>query len=741
MVTRGLSPEAASLLLDLEAAPLQKQPADLEGLQRKYGLIRKNDQLYALAFVHTNGQPDLASYGVICRPGQINGSILRAMVPVSGIRAVAADPAVQYLELGKSARVRLDNTARRLSGIDAVHAGGGGLPSAYKGKDVVVGVIDIGIDFTHPTFFDQSGTQNYRIKKAWLQADTDGNPPANYDYGAEYTGQAELLAKEDDRPRAEYSPEEWAGGTFSHATVVSGIVAGSGGGKDQYRGVAPESELVIVSIDGGVETSVFTTRVFDAVEYIFDYAASVNKPCVINMSLGTHEGPHDGTSTLDKGFDQVTGPGRLLVGSAGNEGTDRLHVRKTFSPSDNKMYSGLDFFGSGIGQAFIDIWGDPGHSYQVAVHLYDRNADQILASTSLINFSAASNSQTNTFKLIDNDLVNPDTTGITINNEVFPGNQKPHAYIKFDNSNQDDSALVVLVEVRATSGGVHVWTERCSFTAYNKPAPFRGGDLEYSVGEVGGTGNSVISVGAYNSTLQWTSLGGMVTDKAAPDELLGDIAGFSSIGPTADGRTKPDIAAPGQDIISSSSLFGQSSPDYSVLADTMVLGGKVHVFQALQGTSFSSPMVAGALALALEANSSLTPDQARALLKSSATTDVYTGSIPTTGSNTWGWGKLSVLRSLQQLNGITSTSTARLGSALLVYPNPSQGTLHVVLGDGASSPYTQCRLVSTLGQTVYSQSIGTGTRQLELSGLPAGLYTLILDGGTEPVAQKVVVQP
>ncbi|MCE3007746.1 MAG: T9SS type A sorting domain-containing protein [Bacteroidetes bacterium] len=64
-----------------------------------------------------------------------------------------------------------------------------------------------------------------------------------------------------------------------------------------------------------------------------------------------------------------------------------------------------------------------------------------------------------------------------------------------------------------------------------------------------------------------------------------------------------------------------------------------------------------------------------------------------------------------------------------------------MLGDGASSPYTQCRLVSTLGQTVYSQSIGTGTRQLELSGLPAGLYTLILDGGTEPVAQKVVVQP
>lgn len=480
----------------------------------------------------------------------------------------------------------------------------------------------------------------------------------------------------------------------------------------------------------------------DAAEYIFDYATSVNKPCVINMSLGIHEGPHDGNSTLDKAFDQLAGPGRLLVGSAGNEGDIPLHLQKVFSATNNQLYSFVLFPDNSVaGSTYVDIWGEPGQTFQVAVHLYDRNADQILASTSLINFSAASNSQTNTFKLIDNDLVNPDTTGITINNEVFPGNQKPHAYIKFDNSNQDDSALVVLVEVRATSGGVHVWTERCSFTAYNKPAPFRGGDLEYSVGEVGGTGNSVISVGAYNSTLQWTSLGGMVTDKAAPDELLGDIAGFSSIGPTADGRTKPDIAAPGQDIISSSSLFGQSSPDYSVLADTMVLGGKVHVFQALQGTSFSSPMVAGALALALEANSSLTPDQARALLKSSATTDVYTGSIPTTGSNTWGWGKLSVLRSLQQLNGITSTSTARLGSALLVYPNPSQGTLHVVLGDGASSPYTQCRLVSTLGQTVYSQSIGTGTRQLELSGLPAGLYTLILDGGTEPVAQKVVVQP
>lgn len=83
-----------------------------------------------------------------------------------------------------------------------------------------------------------------------------------------------------------------------------------------------------MSLNGNELINSDNTAVLDGVKYIFDYAKSVNKPCVVNLSLGSHLGPRDGSSTFDLLTSEMLGPGRILVGAAGNDGGSKCHVKK-----------------------------------------------------------------------------------------------------------------------------------------------------------------------------------------------------------------------------------------------------------------------------------------------------------------------------------------------------------------------------------------------------------------------------
>ncbi|MFN7708423.1 MAG: S8 family serine peptidase, partial [Sphingobacteriia bacterium] len=455
---KGLSPRTANLLLDLEEAQqqgLDKRTAALEHIQGRHGLMEKNGQLYVYVFIHTQGAVDLAHYGVLYNPRRARGNLIRGHIPVSNLKSLSEDPAVRQVELGSPMKIKLD-AARTTTRVDQVHAGAG-LPGSFMGDGVVVGIIDLGMDYTHPTFFDETGTGGYRIKRVWEQQATEGTPPSGYDYGAEYTAEAEILAAQNDFELATDSD-----GIFPHATHVAGIAAGSGGGLADYRGVAPQSEIVYVAVDMNSNLALI-----DGVEYIFDYAASVNKPCVINMSLGDHTGPHDGTSSLDKAFDQLAGAGRILVGSAGNEGKFRLHQNKTFSPGDDQLYSFVDFLPDYEGDSTtIDIWGTPGHAYEVVLHLYDPESDLIVASTAIVTSNSSSTQQ---FEL--QDPQSQDVVSVTMAMEENNlNNDKPHTYIELDHSTDEANFLPVLLDVRATSGSVDMWTaDNCEFLARDKP--------------------------------------------------------------------------------------------------------------------------------------------------------------------------------------------------------------------------------------------------------------------------------
>ena len=193
----------------------------------------------------------------------------------------------------------------------------------FRGKDVVIGIIDYGFQYDHITFFDAETRSDLRIKRVWNQNATGDTPPVGFSGGREYKTQEEILAaKYDD------STDD-----IGHGTHVAGIATGAFTG-NVYRGVAPEADVALVSYKMD-DSSSSNVSISNGIKYIYDYATSVNKPCVVNMSLGMHLGPHDGTSTFDVVCDQMQGEGKLLVGSAGNEGADKVHVEKTLAEGDS----------------------------------------------------------------------------------------------------------------------------------------------------------------------------------------------------------------------------------------------------------------------------------------------------------------------------------------------------------------------------------------------------------------------
>ena len=150
-----------------------------------------------------------------------------------------------------------------------------------------------------------------------------------------------------------------------HGSHVAGIAAGSDR-TTPYYGVAPESELVFVSFGSS------NVNITDGIQYCFDYAESVGKPCVVNISLGSHLGPHDGTSASDQAFAAMAGPGRIIVGAAGNEGSTALHVGKDLEEGDTSLKTMIGFSeNSASKQAYVDIWGSKGAPLKVKAVVVD----------------------------------------------------------------------------------------------------------------------------------------------------------------------------------------------------------------------------------------------------------------------------------------------------------------------------------------------------------------------------------
>lgn len=701
---KNCSPYTALLLSNL------KQKRNVDYLTEHFNLIKLDNETYVSAFIKTDVSIDkslLLEYGV--KLNTQAGNIYTSLIPINQLENILLVDGLEYLEIGHKVEPRLDSALDQ-TWVNWVHDGTD-LSQSYTGNGVVVGVIDVGFDYTHPTFYNADYTQ-YRVSRVWEQGES-GTPPTGYNYGNELIGQTAIL------------DDGYSSTTESHGTHVAGIAAGSGSALSTYKGVAYDSEMIFVDIG----TNGPTVGLIEGIEYVFNYANTENKPVVLNMSLGHHKGPHDGTSITDQAIDYYTGAGKILVGAAGNEGSEKLHLDYDLS-SNETVYSFIEFPNNiehpSAGSTFIDIWGEPGEDFTFAINVFNIEANEFEDYTDYISTSTDGSY---TFTLQDSDPLFSDEVSVIINVEHSNlYNNKPHVFIQFDNTDQNESGDIydyVMLEINGTNTSFDAWCSNngeALFTNIGLPSPIIDGNTNVTVCEIGGTANSIITVGAYTSKNEYINFQGNTQDAVFYTEV-GEIAPFSSLGPTADGRTKPDITAPGNVIISSvnsfDSTYNASHPEVvAVLSD----GTNDWFFASKQGTSMSSPMVTGIVALWLEADPTLTPSEIKQLIQDNSWTDSYTGSVP---NNTWGYGKVDAHETIKAIELTLGLTDFNLFNNFSVYPNPSNGEFVISFGDDTMS---NIQIYDILGKLVYSEQIDnqTDNKTLNLQSLTNGIYILKL---------------
>jgi subtilisin family serine protease len=481
------------------------------------------------------------------------------------------------------------------------------------GEDVIVGIVDSGLDWSHPDFDNPDGTT--RILEIWDQ-NVAGTPPPGFAYGTRWT------AAQIDGGTCTHTDVDGHGTHVAGSAAGDGSHTGNGQPANVFIGMAPRADII------GVATNFNTSGVVDGVNYIFQRAAALGKPAVVNLSLGGQFGAHDGTETFDTAIDALTGPGKIVVASAGNEGNQSLHAEQLVpaGPAQTVTFSVPAYTANGgAANDYVIIDAYYQGSNNMSVTLTSPGPSPVtVGPVTLGNVGA------NAASLAGN---------IYVENGATPSpSGDNNVYIQIYDSNsarppRQGTWTITLTPVSTTpSTEIDLWM--AGFLLGNAGVvPIFTSDVDNAelIGSPG-TATEVVTVGAFTTKQSWPSIDGN-SYSFVGSTPPGTLAGFSSPGPRRDGVQKPDISAPGTAIVSARSTATPGIPNALIHPDG------VHWTQ--QGTSMSAPHVTGGVALYLADDPTMTPADVKAKLYADAVTDGNTGAVP---NKDWGYGKLRMLR-------------------------------------------------------------------------------------------------
>lgn len=644
-----------------------------------------------------------------------NANTATVRLTLDALQRLAKQEGVEYIQITSGATQML-NLARQEAGTDQIHKGTS-LPQAYTGAGVVVGVVDAGFDYMHAAF-RRPADGALRIKRVWEQGATtlDGaSAPAKYGYGIELNT-PELIEK-----------AQGDSDSNSHGTHVAAIAAGSDAYKDgAYVGNAPDADIVLVALDLNASTN---ADISNAVQYIFDYADEVGKPCVVNLSLGNQDGPHDGTSTFDTMTDAMQGPGRLIVGAAGNHRTDAFHIDHTFATADAAPLRTFVKYkvapSNSVSGGTIEIWGEKGVDFTVDIAAYSTFNKKDARSTTVYPAEGVT----------DVDFGKYATGTWKVASEVSPLNGKPHVVLTSALTSIRNNYAIALTVTPKTAGRVNIWSDNTYLALESRDIEgFSAPDAASStLCEIGGTGKRILTVGSYTTRNEYTTNGGQ---QATLQETVGDLSSFSSYGPTVDGRMKPNITAPGCFIISA--VSNNDASGNLMYAEYNENFGRYNQYGYMQGTSMASPFVAGIVATWLQAYPQLTPEQLHEIVQNTARKDSFTATAP---DSNWGYGKINALDGLRQC--IEKQETGCVSVAM-----PFDGTVriadgNILLGFARDTQATLC-ITSMTGSTLFCKQLGKRsageTLSVAVPQLPKGVYLLSVNTPTATKTFKFVWQ-
>lgn len=538
------------------------------------------------------------------------GNVAIAQVPLSELENLAQESGVSFIEMGEPlaaptpavspGRVT-ENDIRRLPiGDAAVHR---------DGEGVLIGIIDVqGFDFSHPDFLEENG--DTRFIAIWDQGGDNREAPTwagfRADDGAEITAlhmnAALRAAKAVGAPATELEPQsQMVPG--SHGTHVASIAAGN-------RGICKRAKIAAVLIALPEEEQrdrrlsfYDSTRVADAVDYLLRLGEREGLPVSINISLGTNGHAHDASAAVSRWIDSALAiPGRSVCVAAGNAGQEASQFEGDFGYVMGRIHTSgqiaarglstdIDWIVVGNGTADLsenelEIWYGAQDRFQVQVRTPRGEWLPMISPR-----QALENHQLD------------DGSFISIYNEVYhPANGSNYIAIYLspylsENPSELRGVLAGTWTVRlhgleVRNGKYHGWIERDDPRRIGRVGDVEAWRFPSFFGERSNVDDSSVSS---------LACGQRVISVANLDDANERMNVTSSQGPTRDGRFKPDVAAPGTDIVAANGFAGPK--------DRWI---------QMSGTSMAAPNVAGVVGLMLAIEPKLTAAQIEGIIQRTA---------------------------------------------------------------------------------------------------------------------------
>jgi phosphatidylserine/phosphatidylglycerophosphate/cardiolipin synthase-like enzyme len=475
------------------------------------------------------------------------------------------------------------------------------------GRGVVVGIVDWGFDFAHPDFRNPDGST--RLLALW---DQRGKPrpesPQPYGYGIVHTREAlnAALAADDPYAALDYHPADADTGRGAHGTHVASIAAGNGGGGGPV-GIAPQAELVCVHLTTWEQEQSTSAKLgnsvtlLEAVDFIVRTAGE--RPWAINLSMGRTGEQHDGTTLVEQGLDAVlrAAPGGFIGQSTGNYYNRMLHASGQLRPTEERSFV-WEIHEADQTPNEMEIWYPGRDKMEIEVRSPDRKFSAHASLGEQVSLTR-----------------NEQGFGKVYHRAAEPNNLDNHIDIFLHPGAPTGQWEVVLRASDVVDGRYHAWIERdaacprCQTHFLHEDA-----NPSSTTGTIC-NGLRTMAVGAYN-----------------PHHADEPIASFSSVGPTRDGRLKPDLCAPGVGILAARSATRHADAPSPRLT-------------RMSGTSMAAPHVTGTVALMFEvAPRRLRIEETRNLLLASTRRVYFPEEVP----GRTGGGYLDIERAVEAARSI-----------------------------------------------------------------------------------------
>ncbi|CAM2010068.1 S8 family serine peptidase [Acanthopleuribacter pedis] len=494
-------------------------------------------------------------------------------LPMSKVEQLIQEPHVERIQTKRKHKLVMEQALEHANGISA-----GERDFFESGSGVYIGIVDSGFDLSHPAFYDRNG----RLRVDFLLDQVGGKQEFDRDE----------LEQKWTLGQGNFGPGFDSNGHGTHvAAIAGGTLFGTGG----WEGVAPDARFLLV------KTNMFD--VDEGVKWIFEKAG--RSPCVVNLSLGSHYGPHDGTNAEERLYNQLSGDNQIIVVAAGNEQEKDLHVGSWYFPEQSNDY------------VFDVLPGNDNTDPGVVVTGWYSERDQfdLFLGTPAGQFIPFP-SQGDPGRKYSNNVVS-----IDVSRTYYQWSQliQCRLELSFDRATVSIDDLygwtLRTSSKQLTAGRFDAWFHNSDFARFRQHPHLE----KYRTVGIPGTGSGTITVASFTSKTQWTGDQGFAEDALS---LAGRLSRFSSLGPTRDGRWKPDIAAPGHMI---TSALADGSRLSKAIERTLVNQRAV----TIEGTSMAAPFVSGVIALMLQkataSGKNLNPVEVKDLLAKSATKDWFTG--------------------------------------------------------------------------------------------------------------------